>query len=142
MRFLTSLFLLAFWIPFLGCAEKEDTREREPVYSENYPNVSVITSDSLAAWMRSGYGHGPLLLESSTSEKTGQYDKIIRVDADSKDLVFLENVAHDDPIVCFGAGGTNPGALCERLVEAGYQNVALIDRALSARQVVEMQLSE
>lgn len=141
MRVLTSLFLSISWLLFTGCAG-ENTRQNEPVYSTSYPNVSVISPDSLAAWLHHGYLNGPLLLESTTSEEPGQYHKIISVDANSEDLVFLENVAHDDPIVCFGAGGTDPGALCNRLVEAGYQNVALIDQALSAQQVARMQPSE
>ena len=130
----TILVLFLFAGVQMSCAQDLVWPQVLKRIRSSYPEVRQISVDSLAAWLNDPRRPAPVLLDVREPEEyaVSHLRGAIRVDPDTDDLSVLAGVDRDTPIVTYCSVGYRSSALAEKLMRAGFTNVANLEGSIFA----------
>lgn len=138
---LLSLVALGVGLCSSGCAQSgEDSMSWNAVESlveRDFPEVAVISTDSLAAWLADSTRRPPLLLDAREAEEyaVSHLPGAVRVppdlSADSLAAALNDQPdARERPVVVYCSVGYRSAGVAERLGEAGFRDVQNLEGSI------------
>ncbi len=128
-----SLLLAVISTHLVCCAEGSDPISLDEVKAETrrrHPNISHVSPDEVAKWMRDESADGqPLLLDVREAEEfnVSHLKGAVRIQPGTKagDLIDgeLKDIGRDRRIVLYCSVGARSAAAAQRLMDAGFTNV-------------------
>jgi rhodanese-related sulfurtransferase len=121
--FLVALLLL---VVLTGCSRDLSWRAVDQMIQSNFPDVSTITSDSLATRLADSTQARPVLLDTRSPEEyaVSHLRGARRVPPDTSPLPELDALPRDTAIVVYCSVGYRSARVATHLREQGFTNVA------------------
>ena len=129
-RFLTSLAVL-LGLGNAGCAQSGDGslswQAVGALIERDYPAVTSVSTDTLAAWLADSSRVSPLLLDAREPEEyaVSHLPGALRVDPDASPDALADTLPdeHDRPVVVYCSVGYRSARIADRLETAGFRDV-------------------
>jgi len=129
----TLLLLLVMAGPLASCGQNRDWPALKEEIRAAYPEVRMLATDSLAAWLAST-SPPPRLLDIRTEAEyaVSHLRDAHRLDPDATVFAALHGLATDTPIVTYCSVGYRSAEMARRLHAAGFTDVANLEGSLFA----------
>ena len=134
MKCKTTLLVLIFGLvgPQAGCTQNMSWSAVEGMIRSSFPEVSQLSTDSLAAWLENDTNPQPTLLDIRTAEeyRVSHLRGAIRVAPDTNDFTFLDSLDRNAPIVTYCSVGYRSSEVAQRMQQAGFTNVSNLEGSI------------
>lgn len=125
MRHLTASLVCLLAVQ-CGCSQDLTWQAVDQMIATNFPDVSTITTDSLATRLSESSAARPLLLDARSSEEyaVSHLPGARRVDPEADAFPQLDTLSRDRPIIVYCAVGYRSARVASKLQKQGFTNVA------------------
>ena len=125
LRALTASALCALTLQ-LGCSDDLTWRAVDRMIAANFPDVPVITTDSLAQRLADTTAARPVLLDARSPEEyaVSHLPGAQRVAPNADTVAGLDTLSRDAPIVVYCSVGYRSARITSRLRAQGFTNVS------------------
>ena len=123
--------VLSFGLLALSCSRRLAWPRVKGSIRAEFPKVSQLAANDLAAWLDDPKRTPPLLLDVRQAEEyeVSHLPRAIHVSPETTDFTFLEE-RRNDPIVVYCSVGYRSSRLAKRLQEAGFSDVANLEGSI------------
>lgn len=131
LRTLTASALCALALQ-LGCSDDLTWRAVDRMIAANFPDVPVITADSLAQRFADTTAARPILLDARTPEEyaVSHLPGAQRVPPDADTVAGIDTLSRETPIVVYCSVGYRSARIASRLRAQGFTNVSNLEGSI------------
>jgi len=128
-KLLLSTLLIA--APLTGCGQNLSWSALKQTIRTTYPDVAVITTDSLASWLAQA-DSAPLLLDVRTEAEytVSHLHDARRLDPDTTDFALLDDLDPATPIVTYCSVGYRSAEMARQLHARGFIKVVNLEGSI------------
>lgn len=110
----------------LGCSDSLTWRAVDQMISSTFPDVSTITTDSLAARLSDSTAVRPILLDARSADEyaVSHLPEALRIDPTAETFPQLDSLSRGRPLVVYCSVGYRSARVASRLQSQGFTNVA------------------
>lgn len=110
----------------MGCSQDLTWRAVDRMIAANFPDVSTITTDSLAERLSDSTAASPVLLDARSSKEyaVSHLSGAHRIDPDTNTVPHLDTLSRARHIVVYCSVGYRSARIASRLQDRGFTNVA------------------
>lgn len=131
MRTLTASALCLLVVQ-VGCSQDLSWKAVNHMIETDFPTVSSVTTDSLAARLSDSTAARPLLLDARSTEEynVSHLPEARRVDPEAQSFPALDTLSRDRPIVVYCSVGYRSARIASRLQDQGFRNAANLEGSI------------